>query len=612
MISFRSNILILFLFFLTISVNGQNISVSSFKLLDNDLTANTTGTSYTDQNGQKAALIKIVTSKDNFSFDCGSLGIVKIEKKPSEIWLYVPRGVRRITISHPTLGVLRDYEFPLQIEGARTYEMVLTTDEIQTIVKHDIGGQYLIMNISPSTAIVKVDDVEVPIQEGVATKLLPYGKHTYSVSDPYYKEEQGIVEIGRNKQTIDVTLKPAYGILNISTTPENGAQVIIDNEMTPIGVTPVKTDKLKSGEHQLRLKLAQYETKDTTVNVSGNGLSENITVSMVPNFGTVHIVATDGSNIFINNQDKGKSPYNGRLTEGLYEIEARKASYRPSLISINISKGQHQNITLPATTPIYGVLNVNSRPVGANVYVDGKLLGTTPDVFNNILIGQRKIKITKDGYETYSKTINIPEDQTLNVSAILQNIRNKSKVTFSCNVDVDTLRIDGKLASMTGNSYLTPGIHNIAFTTKNGDKFTDKINVPRVGKHFNLIVKENKKDDYKNKDLYNAPVENKVWDVVEQMPSFPGGPSALMLYLAQNIKYPTMAEKDGVQGRVVVSFVVERDGSISDVNVVRSVDPNLDQEAVRVVKAMPKWIPGKQDGSAVRVKYNVPVSFRLQ
>jgi protein TonB len=107
-------------------------------------------------------------------------------------------------------------------------------------------------------------------------------------------------------------------------------------------------------------------------------------------------------------------------------------------------------------------------------------------------------------------------------------------------------------------------------------------------------------------------VENKVFDVVEQMPSFPGGPSALMQYLSNNVKYPVVAQENGVQGRVVVSFVVERDGSITDVKVVRSVDPSLDREASRVVQSMPKWIPGKQNGSPVRVKYNVPVSFKLQ
>ena len=106
--------------------------------------------------------------------------------------------------------------------------------------------------------------------------------------------------------------------------------------------------------------------------------------------------------------------------------------------------------------------------------------------------------------------------------------------------------------------------------------------------------------------------ETKIFTVVEQMPMYPGGDAALMGYLRDNIHYPTVAAENGVQGRVVVGFVVERDGSITDVNILRSVDPSLDREAMRVVKSMPRWTPGKQNGSAVRVKYQVPVTFRLQ
>ena len=107
-------------------------------------------------------------------------------------------------------------------------------------------------------------------------------------------------------------------------------------------------------------------------------------------------------------------------------------------------------------------------------------------------------------------------------------------------------------------------------------------------------------------------VSNKVFDVVEEMPHFPGGEAALQAFLSSNTKYPVVAQENGVQGRVIVSFVVERDGSITDVRVVRSVDPSLDREASRVVRSMPRWSPGKQNGSAVRVKYTVPVVFRLQ
>lgn len=124
---------------------------------------------------------------------------------------------------------------------------------------------------------------------------------------------------------------------------------------------------------------------------------------------------------------------------------------------------------------------------------------------------------------------------------------------------------------------------------------------------------QNKPEPVRSKPLYKPlPVNrNSVYDVVEQMPSFPGGISGLRTYLNQNIRYPAEAQENCVQGRVVVRFVVEKDGHISDVTVLRSVDPSLDKEAVRVIRNMPRWSPGKQGGEPVRVRYTVPVSFRL-
>lgn len=108
------------------------------------------------------------------------------------------------------------------------------------------------------------------------------------------------------------------------------------------------------------------------------------------------------------------------------------------------------------------------------------------------------------------------------------------------------------------------------------------------------------------------PEENVIFQVVENMPEFPGGMGALMQFLGKNIKYPAIAQENGVQGRVIVQFVVNKDGSIVDPVVVRSVDPYLDKEALRVIRTMPKWKPGMQRGKPVRVKYTVPVTFKLQ
>lgn len=150
-------------------------------------------------------------------------------------------------------------------------------------------------------------------------------------------------------------------------------------------------------------------------------------------------------------------------------------------------------------------------------------------------------------------------------------------------------------------------------------KSQDEIMNSKVAVGFaNVIGNDENGEVLKAKEaLVTEPVkpkeeENKVFDVVEQMPSFPGGMAALMAYLQKSIKYPPVAEENGIQGRVVCTFVVERDGSVTDVRVAKSVDPSLDKEAVRVVSAMPKWIPGKQNGQSVRVKYTLPVTFRLQ
>jgi len=133
-------------------------------------------------------------------------------------------------------------------------------------------------------------------------------------------------------------------------------------------------------------------------------------------------------------------------------------------------------------------------------------------------------------------------------------------------------------------------------------------------------IEINTEDDKNKVVIVNAPVaapvveeeDNVVFQVVETMPSFPGGDADLFKFLSTNVKYPVIAQENGIQGRVICQFVVNKDGTIVDVEVVRSVDPSLDKEAIRVIKSMPKWSPGKQRGKPVRVKYTLPVNFKLQ
>ncbi len=109
-----------------------------------------------------------------------------------------------------------------------------------------------------------------------------------------------------------------------------------------------------------------------------------------------------------------------------------------------------------------------------------------------------------------------------------------------------------------------------------------------------------------------APVEEQVFEIVEQQPEFPGGAGERNAFIQKNLRYPAIAQENGVQGRVVCQFVVGSDGSIRDIVVVRSLDPSCDKEAIRVIKSMPKWIPGRQNGKPVSVKFTLPILFKLQ
>ena len=149
--------------------------------------------------------------------------------------------------------------------------------------------------------------------------------------------------------------------------------------------------------------------------------------------------------------------------------------------------------------------------------------------------------------------------------------------------------------SSGGKSYL-PGTYHYEIWMDGAKLYTKSIN-----------IKEKKKEE-ENTNLS----DDHIYDAAEQMPEFPnGGMAGVMQYLSRNIKYPAIAQENGTQGRVIVQFVVNKDGSITDVKVVRGADPYLDKEAIRVVTNMPKWTPGKTGGKAIRVKYTLPITFKL-
>jgi len=189
----------------------------------------------------------------------------------------------------------------------------------------------------------------------------------------------------------------------------------------------------------------------------------------------------------------------------------------------------------------------------------------------------------------------------------------KSEVTVYEVSDTDFL-VEDELDVIQTNQDITPPP-----PPPPAPEVVEVLNVVDNTKETSSIIINTEDDKNKIVEVIAAPVaapieeeDQVIFQVVETMPSFPGGDKELFKFLSNNVKYPVIAQENGIQGRVICQFVVNKDGSIVDVEVVRSVDASLDKEAIRVIKSMPKWSPGKQRGKSVRVKYTLPVNFKLQ
>ncbi len=413
------HILLLLLFF-PLFVGAQNISVASFKLLENDLTANTHGTMEKDFNGEVAALIKVVTTEQGFVFDGGMVGIVKVKQEVSEIYVYVPHGIKKLTIKHPQLGMLRDYYFPISIQKARTYEMVLTTGKVETIVTHSANKQYVMFSVEPADAMVELDDVPLEMDgEGFAEKSMPYGTYHYRVSCPNYHTEAGqVVVSAEGKAEVKVALRPNFGWLQFNTTSQyHGAHVYIDNER--IGQLPLKKESLKSGTHKVRVVKSLYKPYEQQVEVT-DGNTTPIEIKLVPNYADITLKTDPANEIWLDGKHKGKGEWSGPLEIGDYTVEVKRAAHRTASQVLHVTEVGERIVQLPSPTPIYGVLDITSTPSRVAVYIDGVRVGETPIILDKVLTGLRTVTFKKNGYNDASLSVDVAENTTTPVAATLR------------------------------------------------------------------------------------------------------------------------------------------------------------------------------------------------
>ena len=484
----KRSIAFLFFMLMVFGATAQSITVKSFQPLVGDMTTTSAEGKRIDQNNEVAALIKIVTTETGFSFEAGALGIVDSQQRNGEIWVWVPRASRKITILNQKFGVLRDYRYPVEIQADRTYEMVLETKAAPEPKPDDnmVRQQYLIFQITPSDAVLEVDDQLWPVAEGTARKFVNFGTYTYRVQAPNYHPDAGRVTVDdpNNKKIVPVNLRPNFGWVEVRGGNAEGAMVYVDNAY--VGKAPCKSEALKSGEHTVKIVREMYAPYTERVTVSDN---ETTTLSpkLTADFARVTLAVDADAEIWVNDEKKGNRSWTGNLASGSYRVECRMDSHEPSVTTKEITNMMDgQTITLVTPTPIYGSLNVESTPDFAKIYIDGKAMGETPNFISQILIGSHELKLTKDGYADYTETITVTKGERKQVNATLSNGK---EIQFTCNVPNAQLEIDGqRVGSATGTYQLTYGNHSLKATATDYREYTYTINVSESGSRSHSIT----------------------------------------------------------------------------------------------------------------------------
>ena len=403
--------------------HAQNLSVESFVLAETDLTANTPGTMYNDQNGEICALIKVETTQKGFTFDVGVMGVSSVMEMPGEIWVYVPFGIRKISVHHPALGVLRDYPIPVHIDKGRTYIMKLTSGNVRTIVESVPTKQYLSIVLEPADAMLEINGKVQITENGGYQELLNFGTYNYRVTSPDYHELTGEVVINDpdDAHELILKLKPAFGFVSVvqNANPDIiGANVYVDNSY--VGKIPLNNHRLKSGTHSIRIIKEMYEVYNDMFIVSDEE-NKVIAPELVPDFAEVTLQTGTGADIYVDGEYKARHRWTGRLASGSYIFETRQSGHLPYKTTCEITRGDDSKvITIEDPIPLYGSLNIKSTPMKAEIYIDGVSVGTTPKFISKQLVGEHTVTVKMEGYDAQTQIVTITEGEESSMTFNLQ------------------------------------------------------------------------------------------------------------------------------------------------------------------------------------------------
>ena len=413
--------------------------------------------------------------------DQPELGFLAISSEPADVDIYIDGKHYGKTNNVITDLAVGSHELKLEKEGYATLTKTFVTTKGETLKLNEtlqaVSKQkvHFIVKADQENATIYIDDEPLGTKE--ASKLFMLGSsHTWMIKCNMYHTESGTVTLNE-RTVIDKKLRPNFGFLNISTTPEQGAKVFVDEEY--VGQSPVKTDKLKSGTHTVRVMKDMYKMKEQSFTVT-DGQTTNATLNMAANFVNVTVTTDSQSDIYVDDEYKGKGRWTGRLSDGTHIFEARKTNHRTSKKNLDLVLGETKTISIDAPSPINGEIEINSTPMGATIYIDGKNYGETPNYISDILIGEHELKLTKQGCASVTKTITIKEGETLSVNEKLQTGK---EISISTDQSGDKIYVDGNYLGLSPiSTCLSYGSHEVK-AERNGKTVSKNIEVSQVEAH---------------------------------------------------------------------------------------------------------------------------------
>lgn len=419
-----------------------------------------------DDNNLPMALIKISTEnitaeeRRRITFKGNLATYFDVHFEPSEIYLYISaQSATFIEIHHPDYGKT-EFTLPFDLKDFCGYEMVLQYIPIGLNTNVTQQNNYLTIICDQPNASIYIDDQYV--SDGF--KSLAIGTtHSWRIECDMYHTESGTVTITKDEPiTIEKQLRPAYGFIKIDSKPESDAVVFINNKK--VGTTPYQSDKMASGTYKVRVVKDMYQAAEQTFVIT-DGNTTNALLDMNANFINLTVETDPDSDIYIDEQLKGKGKWVGRISDGAHFVEVKKDKHRTVSKNLNLVLGKDENIKIEAPTPIVGMLDVSSVPVKADVYLNGKHYGTTPRIISDLLIGDYTLKLEKEGCASVTKNITIEENQTL---AIKENLPTGKEVVIKTDTSGDKVYVDGNYVGTTPlTTNLSYGKHEVKATRGN-------------------------------------------------------------------------------------------------------------------------------------------------